>query len=367
MDNLVADFKDWLKINQKLSSTTIDVYLASIRDFLQYYQQMYDDKFTHLEEGIVTMYRVYLDLKEFPASTIKARISGLKKFNQFLVDKEFQIDYVVKLDYPNIEKTNEKNNLTSLDIKNFLSSIKAEGNKRDLAIVMLKLKTDITISEIMNLKIEDYIDGEKLIIQKNKNFICIDEDTKEKLDEYLQERKSFSYSTSNYLFVSNKSEQLQRRQIFNLFKKYSEIAGLSTPVTPKKLENFKDINWKDELTVLSDFSFCTENEEGTVSINFELITNDFNKDSFVKAVVKVKCKDTIKKFFLIFGKPGIMEKFINEEEIFLTKGWLLTHSLNQLKITKFIKNLIENENTVASINIKLENISMEEATFKSVK
>jgi integrase/recombinase XerD len=370
MDNLVGDFKNWLKNEQQLSTSTIDVYLASIRDFFEYHKNILDKSFNRLEEGDVTKYWVDLNLKDYPASTIKARISGLKKFNQFLIDKEYQDDFVVELDYPNSENQNEEDSLTTLDILNFITTVKTEGNKRDLAIVMLKMKTDIAIPEIIDLKLEDYVDGEKLIIHNpgtEEKSIFINEEVQEILSEYAKERKGYTYSNSNYFFISNKSEQLQRRQIFNLFKKYSELANLATHVTPKKLEKFKDFNWKEEIVVLRDFSFTIQNGEAVVYIDSEFITNDFNKDSFIKFIIKAKYKDLIKEFFFIVGKPEIIIKFLNNEDIFSAKGWLFTHTINQTKITKFIKESLQKETTVTSIFTKLDSLSMEEDSFKSVK
>lgn len=38
----------------------------------------------------------------------------------------------------------------------FLEVIRATNNKRDLALVLLMLKTQMTISEIINVKVLDY-------------------------------------------------------------------------------------------------------------------------------------------------------------------------------------------------------------------
>lgn len=92
---IIEEFKKWLINEQKIASSTSAVYLVSVRNFLKYYHEFYKDDFVRLETDMVNGYSLKMAINNIPAATINTRITGLKKFNQFLVTKGYQKDIVI--------------------------------------------------------------------------------------------------------------------------------------------------------------------------------------------------------------------------------------------------------------------------------
>ncbi|QOY34719.1 tyrosine-type recombinase/integrase [Anaerobacillus isosaccharinicus] len=371
MEVLVIDFKKWLEEKQKLSPSTVGVYLASIRSFFDYHKDNFTvEEFNGLEIELIQQYWFSLTFQNLPESLLKSRVYGLKKFNQYLIDKGLQESIVVDLDYKkisNITKVKSKKNPKEVDIYRFIDVVKKRGNIRDLAIIMIKLKTTLTVSEIVNIKMSDYKKTGVILIDEGKKTINLDNETQLIISEYLEERENFNYSSSRYLFISNRSEKLNDKYIFILFRRYSLQANFSSRITPKKLEKLM-VPRIDNNDVFSSFCFTVEGKNEQIFFRVCFVTKNFYEDSFVKIRLYVSDNDNNEKIYqLVIAKPDIIDNFINGSgELFFAKGFLFTYFVSKEEIKKFIINLY-NEGDYRLLTKKLESISMDNSTYEAIE
>ncbi|MFF5395858.1 tyrosine-type recombinase/integrase [Peribacillus butanolivorans] len=357
--DLVNEFKNWLQNENNLSKSTIEGYLTYVRHFLNFYKEVENGKeFHQLEREMVEWYIRVQVLRFTPDATINSRIASLKKFNEFLLMKNYQDEIVITSDYRvNLGNTFEPKVVSSIDIEKFMNSIKKSGNKRDLAIATLIINTKMTVPDIVKLKVEDY-DGASIRINKRfeQDEYKVDEETKSVLNQYLEERKRFYTADSDILFISHKSRAMDDKSVFRLFRKYSQLAELPTPITPKKLSLF--YNNLDNFQSHIDYDFFIDED---IYLKIDFLTSNFEENLFENVKVSIWLNKMKNTFYFRIGKPDYVLKIVQKNGSgFIPKGWIFMHSLSK----KDIKNaLVENFYQGKDLKIKfisnLEKYSLE--------
>lgn len=335
--NIVDEFKEWLSKDKKLSSGTLGVYLVSVRNFLQYYEKHERDRageFKKLEKEVVNGYVLKMVYQEIPAATINSKMTGLKKFNRFLVEKGYQEEIVIERNHrveyePNSGE--KEDSLSSFDIEKFLAAVRMSHNKRDLALVFLIMKTNLTIPEIVDLRLSNYQNRVLAFTSNNnetKNY-HVDTELGAILEDYIHERKNKHYAESKYLFISNKSGKLDKRHIFHLFNAYSQQAMLFPPITPGRLSGFdavhvEQVNQKVEYKV---------DKEIKMDITIALV--NFH-ESMAKIEVIIDYKGNQRTFLFSVVKPGDFHLLLKGMKGFYPKGIFITPSFHKKDIKKIV-------------------------------
>lgn len=112
---------------------------------------------------------------------------------------------------------------------------------RDLCIIDLLLSTGMRIAEISNLKLEDIIVSERVLLVHGKGkkqrllyISCLE--TWNNLKTWLSIRKKLKV-THDYLFVNKYHNTLSIYGIENIFTKYRDKSGISSSATPHYLRH----------------------------------------------------------------------------------------------------------------------------------
>jgi integrase/recombinase XerD len=332
--NIVDEFKEWLSEDKKLSSGTLGVYLVSVRNFLQYYEKHHSGDFIKLEKEVVNGYVLKMVYEEIPAATINSKMTGLKKFNRFLVEKGYQEDIVIernhRVEYDSTSGEKE-DFLSSFEVEKFLAAVRMSHNKRDLALVFLIMKTDLTIPEIVDLRLSNYQNRVIAFTSKNnerKNY-HVDNELGVILDDYIHERKNKHYSESKYLFISNKSGRLDKRHIFHLFNAYSQQAMLFPPITPGRLSGFDAVHVEQ---VNQKFEYKVDKE---IKMDITIVQVNFH-ESMAKIEVIINYKGNQRTFLFSAVKPGDFHLLLKGMKGFYPKGIFITPSFNKKDIKKIV-------------------------------
>jgi len=92
---MIDDFKKYLKKDKK-SLKTIQLYIKSIEEFMEWYLLKYTCNFKLLKRKDVIEFEEYLkNNKAYKSVTIKVKLSGIAKFNEFLIYSNIQNKMVV--------------------------------------------------------------------------------------------------------------------------------------------------------------------------------------------------------------------------------------------------------------------------------
>ncbi|MDG1570398.1 tyrosine-type recombinase/integrase [Bacillus cereus] len=239
--NLLESFSTYLK-GKGRNIITIKCYILDIKQYLKWFENLYNRDFINLDRQNIVEYIHYLkNDTSLCSATIDRRISSLITFNIFLIQKSSQKKRVVfRTDM--IKDKNSYNvpiKITEIDAIKFMENVCENKNKRNYkrnyAIVVMLAYTDIHTSQILSIKIKDINLKTKTCIifndkGKKKKIILLNNKVIYALKDYLAERGTYKEAkNSPYLFVSRKRERLDRTVINRIFGLYSDS------ITPSQL------------------------------------------------------------------------------------------------------------------------------------
>lgn len=238
--NIVERFSVYLEQERK-SINTIKGYTLDLKQYIRWFKEAYDRDLTNLYRQNVLEYVSFLkNIKMLNAKTINHKVSGLAKFNAFLIQEGIQEDLVIfKTDMMKVQTTYASpTKITDIEVKKLLQDVLENKNKRNYAIVILLAYTGLRISEALSIKINDFnLQTGECIIRNGKGekqrVVLLNSKVIHALRDYLLERKAYSVAQqSPYLFISKKREKLDRTVVNRIFQSYSEM------ITPHQLRHF---------------------------------------------------------------------------------------------------------------------------------
>lgn len=275
MSNLTEQVEDYLRYSQierGLSANTITSYRQDLTAFINFLKK----------EHLKTWPTKALDIDAFLAqqrdlnkatSSISRLISSLRKFYQWLVRQNIQkINPMLEIDSP--KKRRSLPVALTVDEINHLLDQPNTNKKlglRDRALLETLYATGIRVSELINLKFNDLHEELKLIKVFGKGskerLIPISEVALSWIDSYKEKVRDPLIlkvgQNSDFIFLNSRGTALTRQAVWQIIKKYCNMAGIQKNVTPHTLrhtfathllENGADLRVVQEILGHSDIS-----------------------------------------------------------------------------------------------------------------
>ena len=240
-------FLEYLYTELNYSENTIKSYQNELQKFKEYLD-MEEIDYLKINKDKVRSYLKYLDNLKYKNSSISRNISALRAFYRYLVIKErIGKNIFASIRNPKIEKK-LPNFLSGIDMERILEFPKIEGYKkniytsRDLLIIELLYDTGCRVDELVNIKLKDINETEKSIKVLGKGskerVVFYGEYAKDYLANYLIDRELLLEGRkSEYLFVSQESDQLTTRRIAQIIEEIIRLVGIKNKVTPHTLRH----------------------------------------------------------------------------------------------------------------------------------
>lgn len=275
MNNLTEQVEDYLRYSQierGLSANTITSYRQDLTAFINFLKK----------EHLKTWPTKALDIDAFLAqqrdlnkatSSISRLISSLRKFYQWLVRQNIQkINPMLEIDSP--KKRRSLPVALTVDEINHLLEQPNTNKKlglRDRALLETLYATGIRVSELINLKFNDLHEELKLIKVFGKGskerLIPISEVALSWIDSYKEKVRDPLIlkvgQNCDFIFLNSRGTALTRQAVWQIIKKYCNMAGIQKNVTPHTLrhtfathllENGADLRVVQEILGHSDIS-----------------------------------------------------------------------------------------------------------------
>ncbi|AWN33406.1 Tyrosine recombinase XerD [Lactobacillus helsingborgensis] len=275
MNNLTEQVEDYLRYSQierGLSANTITSYRQDLTAFINFLKK----------EHLKTWPTKALDIDAFLAqqrdlnkatSSISRLISSLRKFYQWLVRQNIQkINPMLEIDSP--KKRRSLPVALTVDEINHLLDQPNTNKKlglRDRALLETLYATGIRVSELINLKFNDLHEELKLIKVFGKGskerLIPISEVALSWIDSYKEKVRDPLIlkvgQNCDFIFLNSRGTALTRQAVWQIIKKYCNMAGIQKNVTPHTLrhtfathllENGADLRVVQEILGHSDIS-----------------------------------------------------------------------------------------------------------------
>jgi site-specific recombinase XerD len=204
---------------RNFSRKTVESYLFSVSKFLEYAENK------EIDENAAKNY-IQILIKRKNPSTVSSNISAIEFFFEKVLGQN------LKLPHPKRNKTIPEI-LTKEEVKKIIDST---NNIKHELILKLLYGCGLRVSEIVNLKKEDFNFSENLLhirLSKGKKdrFAKIPESVKEKLENYSK------LNSTEVFFPSNRGGELTTATIQKIVKTATKKAGIKKRVHPHTLRH----------------------------------------------------------------------------------------------------------------------------------
>lgn len=233
----VDNFLYFLKKELNYSDYTIKNYQLDLTDFFKYVDKSNID-FLSIENIHVRGYLKYLDTCNLKNSTISRRISALRTFYNYLLEKGLvKSNIFLNVKNPKLEKK-LPNYLNYTEIEELFASIDTktdEGLERRLLIEMF-YSTGCRVGEMVNVKISDIDFSSKTIKVMGKGskerIVYYGDYASKYLEDYLKNKDK-----KGYLFTNKRGEKLTIEEVEYIVRDIMKHISIKTHVTPHTLRH----------------------------------------------------------------------------------------------------------------------------------
>lgn len=233
----IDNFLYFLKKELNYSDYTIKNYQLDLTDFFKYVNKSNID-FLNIKNTHVRGYLKYLDTCNLKNTTISRRISALRTFYNYLLEKGFvKSNIFLNVKNPKLEKK-LPNYLNYTEIEELLASIdtsSSEGLERRLLVEMF-YSTGCRVGEMVNIKISDIDFSSKTIKVMGKGskerIVYYGDYASKYLEDYLKNK-----DRKGYLFTNKRGEKLTIEEVEYIVRDIMKHISIKTHVTPHTLRH----------------------------------------------------------------------------------------------------------------------------------
>lgn len=273
MKNL--EYFEQFMISEQSAENTIDAYIRDVRLMLDAVGKE-DCKITYLD--LINWKNQIMDMA---SATVARKIIAVRKYFEFLRDAEIiEKNPAEKLHVVKVENE-EKTALTQEQTRAMISVAKG----RDKAILLTLVSTAMRVSELINLKLEDFYEDEITIVGKGNKArsIFLNKQTREAIEDYLKVRKS----GCDNLFVSNMGTPMDKKCISAMLKKLAKKTGLFDDVswiTPHTMRRTRITHWSENGVPLASIMYSAGHNSIRTTMRYIKKTDNCVKDTMMMEV-----------------------------------------------------------------------------------
>ncbi len=244
IEKSIKNFIYYLEFEENKKHNTVISIRKDLNQFLIYLNEHDIIDFNKLDELLIKEYFTKLKTEEISASTFNRRLSSIKKFYKYLVDKglkekgseiliESEKNDEKKIEYLSPEEVNLVRTTMEGESFNIL---------RDRLMFELLYSSGMTVAELLSLgEVNFNLEKREIYILKNKisKTIYFSETCKKFYIKFLNSKKEkFKEDYNpNIIFTNNSNERLTDRSVRRLINKYGEMANLNKEISPYTLRH----------------------------------------------------------------------------------------------------------------------------------
>ncbi len=217
-------FSDFLKA-QKRASATILAYTNDIAQLESFLTQKGISQVRAINQDLLEGFKSHLEKEGYTAKSVSRKINSLKTFFRFLKSEGIiETDPAASVAHPKYE-VKPPRILSKVEYRALRDACRNDA--RISAIVELMLQTGIRISEVANLKLEDYKNDSIYIRPYESHLgrsIPLNKAAREALEKYLNQRPAGIKEKT--IFVTKTGRPFLIRNIRSAIERYFDQAGI---------------------------------------------------------------------------------------------------------------------------------------------
>ncbi len=241
---ILKDFRKFLLIERGLSQNSIHGYSYDLKKF-EKYLQTHGKNIFQATSADISNFILEERKKNNSTRTVARAVAAIRQFYRFLeMEKKTDINPMNTIDSPDLE-AHLPDFLSTEEIKLFFDQFDQADpfECRDNALFELMYSSGLRISEVTALQIKD-IDFENQLLKvtgkgDKQRIVPFGSRATRALENYLKNGRVqiIKQRESDFLFVSKKSNALDRKSVWRLMKKYTERSRITKHITPHTLRH----------------------------------------------------------------------------------------------------------------------------------
>jgi|TARA_B110000240_G_C13512567_1_gene460663 integrase/recombinase XerD len=239
-DNLINEFKYYLKVERSLSNNTIEAYVRDVNKLSQF-STADNIKLKNVSRQIIQLFIADLNKQSISARSQARIISSIKSFFKYLIMEDYIENDPSKLiqnpkiglKLPDVLTINEIDSIISL------IDLSSKQGERNRTIIETLYSCGLRVSELINLKISDIKFIEKYIKvtgKGNKERLApIGSKCLKYLSIYINEVRihiNIKKGHQDIIFLNNRGSKLSREMIFTIVKVLVKKSTINKNVSP---------------------------------------------------------------------------------------------------------------------------------------
>ena len=288
----LEEYLKYLKYEKNYSQETIDSYEEDLVEFYDFIKQEGLEILTIKYED-VRFFLMELDKKKNKATTVSRKLSSLRGFYKFLINREYTTNNpFILIKSPKKEKKlprffyyNELEEMfDSIDLSDPLG-------QRNRLILEVLYASGVRVSELVNMKTKDFNGEEIKVLGKgNKERITrIGDYAKEVLDLYLSDGyKELNKNNSDYLFLNKNGGKLTTRGVRYILDEVIKNTNVKKKISPHMLRHSFATHLLNEGCDILSVQELLGHESLTATAIYTHVTTDRLKDVYFKTHPRAK-------------------------------------------------------------------------------
>ncbi|MFA6078898.1 MAG: site-specific tyrosine recombinase XerD [Candidatus Omnitrophota bacterium] len=245
MNELLAEFLDYLTVEKGLSKNTILSYKADLTHFISYVEENGKSEMGDITRQDITDYLLFQKGKGLSGNSISRALVSIKMFYRFLIQERFIKDDVAGVlespklirPLPNVLSIAEVDKLLGApDLRDWMGI-------RDKAALELLYATGMRVSEMVELT-TDRLDLDVGFVRcrgkgDKERIVPIGKKSKEAIVRYMEKvrPKLLKDKTDTHLFLSRLGKKVSRVSFWKMMKKCTKQARIKKEIMPHTLRH----------------------------------------------------------------------------------------------------------------------------------
>lgn len=244
MDNYIAEYGQYLKLERHSSDNTIASYVRDVTQFSRYLAEIEGIALPQCGEEHIERYMNYITGKGKSTASAARCVASLKSFYNYLLVRGVVETNPAKNTVPVRTERKLPQILTGKEVELFLEQpqcVDAKGY-RDHAMLELLYATGIRVSELIGLNVEDvnlsagFI---RCVSRGKERIIPLYATAVKALTDYIKDIRPqmILHPRESALFVNMSGERMSRQGFWKIIKHYQEKAQIDKDITPHTLRH----------------------------------------------------------------------------------------------------------------------------------
>jgi integrase/recombinase XerC len=253
MENLIADFQTYLKVQRNVSAHTLKAYIADVEEFHNFLREdtspKTSDKLIKVEPETIRAYLSHLFYrKKVKKVTVNRKISSLRSFYKYLLRAgKNNSNPAEMVQTPKIEKymptflsVDETFQLLDTQSDNSISGL------RDHAMLELFYSSGLRLSELAGLNVTDFDFNQALVKLRGKGkkerIVPVGREALQAIEEYIKVTADVRKGNDddvfkNPLFLNVRGKRITTRSIARIVDATTMKSGIGRKISPHALRH----------------------------------------------------------------------------------------------------------------------------------